>query len=414
MVFTPQPAPAPPKRRAPLIASLVAVVAIVGGGAVTYVALSDSSDSGAASPKEAIQNVVKDLENSDFVGVLDDLVPGERDALANPIREDIQQLKDLHVLADNADPSKLTGITFTANNLTYGANPDVVNDHVQIVQLTGGTVDITGDTSKVPFSDQFRSTANIDDAKSTTHLNIADHGPVRIATVEVGGRWYPSIFYTAADSAANHRVPSADEAVPALGSASAEDAVRDELHALLTGDLQGALAHISPSELGAVHDYGGMLLDEVPSWSDTGVKITDLDLTTSPLSGGATRVGLEKVSLSKGGDTITVSIDGPCATVTVSGETEKFCAADAARLVGRFLGEFGCRFGSTDCTDQLTGPQETALTHLFTGFTKLGIATTQTDGTWYVNPIRSSIDVYGTLLSGLQGNDLLELLKLGR
>jgi hypothetical protein len=425
--FTPQPAPPPAKRRAPLIASLVAVVALVGGGAITYVALSDSSDSGAASPKEAVQKVVTDLENSDFVGVLDDLAPGERDALANPIREDVQQLKDLHVLNDKADPSNVAGITFRAHDLSYAAKPIVVNDHVQIVQLTGGTVDITGDTAKLPFSDQFRSAAHVRDKTSTQHLNIASGGPVRIATVKVDGRWYPSIFYTAADSAAGHRLPSRADSIPALGSASAEDAVRDELDALLAGDVRTALAHVSPSELGAVHDYGGMLLDQVPSWSDTNVKITQLDLTTSSLSGGATRVGLKKLSLRKDGDEITIAIDGSCASVTVKGETQKFCASDAAKLATGFLafgetcsgGGFQSSDGSSGSSESCSGPklspaQKTALSDLFASFTKLGFATTQTDGKWYINPVRSTVDLYGTLLGGLKGNDLFALATLGR
>ncbi len=382
-------------------------MAIVGGGAITYVALSDSSDSGAASPKDAVQSVVTDLENSDFVGLLDDLAPGERDALASPVREDVQQLKDLHVLNDSADPSKVAGIDIHVQNLTYGAKPIVINDHVQIVQLTGGTIDLTGDTSKIPFTDQFRSTAHVRDRTSTEHVNIADNGPVRIATVKVGGRWYPSIFYTAADAAAGHHVPSAGDAIPAIGSASAEDAVRDTVEALVSGDVRTALGHVSPSELGAVHDYGGMLLDQVPDWSDTGVKINQLDLTTSALSGGATRVGLKKLTLSKDGDEITVAIDGTCASITVQGQTQKFCASDAARLAGGFLGEFG------DSNPSLTSGQKTALTDLFTGFTKLGIATTQTDGKWYVNPVRSGVDLYGTLLGGLKGNDLFELARLG-
>jgi hypothetical protein len=37
---------------------------------------------------------------------------------------------------------------------------------------------------------------------------------------------------------------------------------------------------------------------------------------------------------------------------------------------------------------------------------------TSTDGQWYVNPVRSYLDLSNTLLEPLQGNDLLVLIKL--
>src|SRR5690349_21007731 len=68
------PEPARP-HRGRLIASIVAVVAIAGGGVATYVAVNDSSDRGAASPREAVEKIVDDINKSDLLGVLDDLVP---------------------------------------------------------------------------------------------------------------------------------------------------------------------------------------------------------------------------------------------------------------------------------------------------------------------------------------------------
>ena len=60
------------------------MVVLAGGGAATYVAFA-AGDSGAGSPKAAVQKVIGDLENSDLVGVLDDLAPGERAALSGPL-----------------------------------------------------------------------------------------------------------------------------------------------------------------------------------------------------------------------------------------------------------------------------------------------------------------------------------------
>ena len=134
-------------------------MAVVVGGAVTYQAVSDKNTTGAASPKAAVQTIITDLNNSDLIGVLDDLAPGERAALANPAWTPINDLKRLHVLQQTADPSSVSGVQFKAQDLTFASQTITVNDHVQIVQLTGGTITIGSDLTKVPFTGDFLKAA---------------------------------------------------------------------------------------------------------------------------------------------------------------------------------------------------------------------------------------------------------------
>ena len=250
--------PQPPRSRGrgKLIASAAVVVALAAGGVATYVAMSDTNSNGASSPRDAVQTIVSDLNKSDLVGVLDDLAPGERDALVNPVLEDIKQLKRLQVLKPNADPNNVSGVKFNAQGLTFADQTVTINDRVQIVQLTGGTLDVSSDAAKIPFTRDFLDAAfphGLPTASNQTqHIDIAqavrdnNNQPIRIATQKSGGKWYPSIFYTIADGAAGHEVPTAADAVPAVGGSSPQDVVTKMVNALAQSDYTTAIKLLSP------------------------------------------------------------------------------------------------------------------------------------------------------------------------
>jgi hypothetical protein len=413
------PAAAAPKRgRGRLIAAVVAVVALAVGGVATYVAISDKNSNGAASPTAAVQSVFTDLNNSDLVGFVNDLAPGERTALVNPMLDSITQLKRLHVLKDSADPNSVSGVQFSATGLTYDPKTITVNDHVAIVQLTGGTLTVGSNFSRIPFTSDFVSAAFPNGAPSsaskTTTVSISQKvaqqgSPIRLAAEKVGGRWYPSLFYTVADNAAhaaNKAVTPADY-IPAVGASSPTDAVRGMVNAAVAGDLAGVIKLISPDELPALHDYGNLLLANAHTGSGlSGVTINQLDLSATPISGGGQRVTLTKVVISKSGSTISVELANGCVRATVSGATKNFCANDIVDQVVSLISGFG---GSAP---QLTAAQRTAFADLFTGLTKVGVDVGQSGGKWYITPVRSYLDLTDSILSGLQGNDILELAKL--
>jgi hypothetical protein len=406
----------PPKRHGKLIAATAAVIVLAGGGIATYVAVSDSSGGeGAASPRAAVTSIVDDLNNSDLLGALDDLAPGERDALAQPVRDEIAQLKRLKVLSGNADASHLAGFTFKARNLTFAKSTTKINDHVQIVNLTGGTLDVGSDAAKFPFSSEFLRAAFPHglptSGRQTQHVDLGqvvqqqrDGRPIRIATQRVGDKWYPSIFYTVADKIAENTVPAASDAIPAKGAGSPEQAVKDEVNALLQGNLTRAIELVSPNELGALHDYGGLLLHSAGSTPPVNVTIQTLDLTTTKISRGV-RVGLKKLVLrNPSGDQISIAINGTCADVGAGGQTQHICADQlVSRLQGLLRGFTGAAAPSAATTQ--------ALSRALTGLTKIGVDTSQTNGQWYVNPVRSVLDVSNSVLGALQDNDVINLIE---
>src|SRR5207248_2584092 len=114
------------------------------------------------------------------------------------------------------------------SGLTYGSDIEI-NDHVQVVQITGGTVHVDTDLSKLPLSDEFLKTIGLTHGISGSHSETVDiarqvranHGEtIRVATEKVGGRWYPSLLYTIAYYAVDASglpQPTAKDAVPATG-----------------------------------------------------------------------------------------------------------------------------------------------------------------------------------------------------
>jgi hypothetical protein len=175
--------------------------------------------------------------------------------------------------------------------------------------------------------------------------------------------------------------------------------VRGFITALLNADVERAGELLSPEELSVVHDYGKLILDRV-HYSPTGVKVRSVEFADEKGSDG-TRVRIKSAEVqTSDGDTIKASVDGDCATVTVQGKTQRMCSSNLIEQLGGFGGS-------------LTAAQRTALSHLVSGITKAtGIETSQVGGKWYVNPLRSYFTLFNALLSGLQGDDAKELLKL--
>jgi len=409
-----QPPPAAPRGRGRALAAAAGAVVLIGGGVTTYVALSSGDGGGAASPRAAVQKLVTDLDNSDLVGLLDDLSPAERTAVSGPIKDALDSLKRNDILKPDADLSNVPGVTAKATNLTYAADTVTINDHVQIVQVTGGTITVSGTATKLPFTKDFIDTVSPEGvpSRTSTHtINLADTvrstgRPIRVAAVKSGGRWYPSLLYSIADNVttrAGIAPPTAADYIPADGASSPDAALRSFVDALLQADVRRAVELLSPDELGVVHDYGTEITDRL-SYSKPGVHVEDLTLKDKPVAGG-TGVEIKQVRLKvDGGGELSVTVDDHCLTMASAGRTKTLCTDTFADLISQESGT------------QLTARERTALGHLFNGLFRSGttIVTTQSGGRWYLNPLQTYAGSLAGLLDGLRGDDAKVLLKLIR
>jgi hypothetical protein len=397
--------------RGKLVAAAAAVVVVIGGGVATYAAVSSSSAAGSGDPKSAVNSLVGDLNNSDLIGLLDDLPPGERDAISKPVQNTVESLKRNDVLRPDANLSKVGGLSVNAANLTFAAQTIDINDHVSVVQLTSGTLTVNADLAKAPFTSDFlhavapagltssnRTASTVDIAQVVQETGK----PLRIATQKVGGRWYPSLLYTIADNATTSsglRAPSPADRIPAVGGSSPDDAVKSFITALLAGNVERAGELLSPDELAVIHDYGKLILDRA-HYSPPRIQLKSIAFSDQPSASG-TRVTLRSIDvIEPGGAETKASTDGACTTLTMQGQTKRLCPRDLIDMFGPF-------------TSSLTPAQRTAVTDLLSGLLKAnGLETTQIDGKWYLNPVRSYLNIANALLSGLKGNDAKELLGL--
>jgi hypothetical protein len=411
------PLPKPPtrRRRGALIAA-VAAVAVIGGGAATVVAVSDSQSGfkGAASPRAAVNSLVDDLNQADVLGILDHLVPAERSALVGPLTEQISQAKRLHILNGSADPSRLSGVNVTAKGITYDQPADdVVNDHVRVVKVVGGTISINADLGKVPFTKAFLSEVFPggvvpSTAKSAGTVDIAEqareNGPLRIATQKVGGRWYPSLLYTFADAAvrdAGVDNPTAADYVAPKGAPTPEEAVKQAIVAISTQDYRRLIELAAPDELQVVHDYGGVILANSHRGAAPPFTVKDLQLTSRKVS-GATRVTLKSVTVGVEGHRTTVTVSGECLEITYDGDHRKLCADQVVNGLN----------GGPLRNKPLTPAESAALGRLVAGVISSGWDVTSSEGQWYVAGLRSYLDGINALLELLHDDDLLVLLNL--
>jgi hypothetical protein len=404
--------PAPKKRgRGPIIGAVAAVVVIALGVAATFFVLNRSSkdQAGQDNPTQAATNLVNSLSQGDVLGVLESLTPAESALLVDFNAKTTQRLKELKVYKEDADPNMLHGAAVEATNLEYDEKgAEKVNDHLTITKLVGGTVSLHSDVNELPLTEEFMNAAFPDgvnseatDEKVDIAQVVEESGePIRIATVKVDGKWYPSLFYTVADYALLEKGAEwPSESIPNNGAASADDAVKEMVQAAVNSDLERVIELLPPDEMGALHDAGPVLLQEVDAPAPAQVEITKLETESTDAETGGKKVMLKEIEVTVEGQTYRVAKDGDCYTAEGEGESDQLCADDVAKEIGG---------------GQMEPGVAQALSHLASGMIKnTGVVATEFDGKWYVSPLRTYSELGLTALSDLTPEDVIALVQAG-
>ncbi|MGX7829738.1 flagellar basal body protein FliL [Actinokineospora sp. 24-640] len=406
--------PEPPKkkRNGLIIGVVAAVIAVSAGvGATLWLVNRDSVQAGSDSPTTAATNLVNAIGQGDVAGLLTGLAPAERDLMSTLNSETTKELVRLEVYKPNVDPNKITGFEMKTEGLTFDdAAAEKVNDRITITKLVGGTVTITSDMSQLPYTEEFIDAAfprGMDARPQTETVDIAkeiakNNGePIRIATVNVDGEWYPSLFYTLADYAlAEEKLEWPAQAIPANGAASPGEAVRELADAALAADLERVIELLPPDEMGVLHDVGPVLVEQAGRLDPAPARIVNLVTETTDVENG-TKVLLKELEVEAEGETFKITKDGECYAAEAQGERQQICADELAGQIG---GEGG-----------MDPKVERALTGLVKGMmANTGIVTVEVDGKWYVSPIRSLTDVMVTALQSLEAEDIRALLEMAK
>ncbi len=407
-----QPTPPRKKRTGLIVGVVVAVVLVAGGGIGTWLAFDHAAGAGSASPQDAATKLLADVGNDDVLGIVNDLPPAEASLLRDTIQGTTDQLKRLQVIKPDANPQAATGVTVHTSGITFDtAGAERVNDHLTITKLVSGTITVGQGLKNNSFTDSFLHSAfphGVPGSQTQT-LNIADAvkrlgHPIRIATVDVNGRWYPSLFYSIADEglqATQKAWPS--ESIPAVGASSADDAVQQFAQAIANTDARGIIERTAPDEMAALHDVGQALVDASSGGGRHEIKIESMRFADRPVAGGTDTVLTGMTLTPGGGDQITLTASGGCYAMQdrATGDNHRFCASDLTK--------------SLDRSDHVLPPALTKLIQdMVSGMMNkgVGVVATQVGGQWYVSPGRTisqlMLDMYGTITP----QDLANVMKL--
>src|SRR5699024_8080508 len=122
-----------------VVAAVVAVVALVGGGG-TWFAVSQLQSSGADSPTAAAEMLVSSVEDGDLVGALETLPPAEAELVVDTVKNYTSELGRLGLFESGTDADRLgDSVKVELSNLSFDESAqEQINDHLTIVPLTEG------------------------------------------------------------------------------------------------------------------------------------------------------------------------------------------------------------------------------------------------------------------------------------
>ncbi|QGG94980.1 DUF2510 domain-containing protein [Actinomarinicola tropica] len=397
---TPADAPASPAEPAPLatdaapdggggrrklLGGVAAAVLVVAAGAFAVTQLA-SADGGADSPEAAVSGLFDSMADEDLVGMAEIVLPGERRTFVDPMLEGVDHLRRWGVLDESLDTSDVGGIDLEVEDLelrTEEAAEDVVN------VFASGTMVASLQGEELPVGSLLEERALEGEDMSELDSEPAREGfeDVMITAVREDGRWYVSGTYTIAEAAradAGVQLPPPDEAVQPIGADSPEEAVDGLMASIADLDLEGMIARLHPDEASALQRYAPMFLDEGQAAIDEMVAEAGLDIEIEDLDydiverDGFAVVTAATFSLraTADGEEVSMSFDGDCTVITVDGETEEVCTADAPE-------------SSIDLTDTPIGDVQAMLDEM----DEVGLVVAEGPGGWYVAPVRSYSEV---------------------
>jgi hypothetical protein len=383
--------------------SLAAVAAVVlaGAGAGASVALSGSTKNGAATPAAAVTAMLGALGDGDFLAVLDDLAPGERNALEPGLESIFSQLKRLDVLSSDANLANISGISVHFSGLQTVT--DQLTPEVAAVRVTGGTATSTVDPSQLPLSAWLQSLVGIaTSGKATTRTSPAGGpGSGVVGTVEVGGSWYVSIGYSIALNALagspQGEAPPATS-LQAAGASSPEGAVQAIFTSLSNLDLSALLADLPPDEMAALYAYAPDWLPKAQAALNSvkgkvSTSFGNLSFSTKALGQGALVEVNPGLTFSVVASGASITYANGCATENVLGSLRKVCQGANNPYLSKLL-------------SALPPPVSAIVKRLSSAHPETGFVTVEEGGRWFVSPTRTALQAVVAVMQELKSSDL--------
>ncbi|MGH2794055.1 MAG: hypothetical protein ACRDKG_07090 [Actinomycetota bacterium] len=383
--------PGPKRRPAAYLAVLIGLVAMA-GGAVFFARSLGSVEGGADTPVAAVQRLFDALGNEDALGMLETLLPSERDSLSGPIQDVTRELGRLGILSEDVDLGSIQGIELDFSGLTFSAK-DVASG-VSVVTLDAGSSTYTVDPARSPLGDFVRGLmpeeAN-EVIKGSDDLSDED---IAIATIKEGDKWFVSLWYSVAEGARTSLgapVPPFGNGIVARGEATPEAAVEAFIRSAVLLEVRRLIELTPPEEARALHDYAPLFIDAAESGAREARKHYSAEVSVLKLAGSQTgdraivKVDELEFSFSIPELGIAAEYDGQC--VTIRGG-DFFGSDTPQRQCGTGLGAI-----PVPGFPQLQQPE-------------IGFVAVREGGEWFVSPTATIFDGLIATLKGLDRNAL--------
>ena len=396
----------PPSKRSrgKMVGAVVGVVAIAAAGTFAFTQLrSNDSSGGASSPEEVGTDMTTALDNEDILGVVDLLVPGERETFRQPMIDLVEELKRLEITDETADLGKVGGFDISIDNVEVDARATNVDD-VQLLNVTAdASVSVNGD--ELPIGDFIIESVfggdrpDIDDETTDGELDVT------FATVEREGRWYVSLFYTAANSIyGGADIP--EEGIAAVGADSPEGALDNLVGYTSNLDIENMIASLNPNEAEVLQRYAPLFLDGVQEALDSvdiAWEITDVEYSVDG-SGDRRQVGIDGFHFEAQveGETVEFDwVDGCLVGTTPQGEFDSCTALDDSgdSTLNDYLDDAG--MGDGGVRQLIEDVRDT-----FSDLAVNGVVVDKVDGSWYVSPIGTGAETFLSVLRAVDRDDI--------
>jgi hypothetical protein len=397
-----------------VIAAGVGAVVVLGAAVFGAVQLVGGDDQGgAATPDEAGLALLTAFENEDVLGMIDILLPGERETLRDPATELTEELRRLEVLSDEADLGAVSGVDVVLDDESVRATPTNVDDIVNLEISATGSATVDGE--QLPIGDLILDTADVDvselDADSSTDGGVDDL-TFQLTAVEDDGRWYLSLFHTVAETIraeADEPVDIPAEGITPTGGDSPEDALDAFVDGVERLDLETVIATLNPDEFQALQRYAPTFLDDAQQELDravaeAGVEVTIADPEYTVSGSGDTRsmsIDYFRVDVTSDEESATVELEDGCWTVTSAGEEVNTCElAEATPTLDEV-------FEDSESVRALL----TTLEEAFADYENPGFIVKRVDGQWFLSPFATGSEQWLDALRALDREELEEIIE---
>ena len=401
-----------------LVALAACAVVAVGLAAIFAVQQFGGGAAGGAETPEALADeMLGAMEGEDVLGLVDLMLPGERESLGEPMIDTVAELQRLEILSSDLDLGSLDGFDIMIEQHTTEVEQLGVDDIVMLHMSADATVTVDGDA--IPMGAVITDRLSEDDIDQMRGSSVTESEllEMSMAAVEHDGAWYLSLWYTAAEAARAEAevgdIPA--DGIGAVGADSPEGVVDLFAEHVAALDIRGIVQLLDPAEAEALQRYAPLFLGEAERVADeidgVEIRVTDTEVRVEG-EGPARTLFIDGFTVDADieGTSITVAIDGDCVRVEYADE---FGGSDSF--------EQCVTSGDTSTMEDMSGIEVapsvdafvTAFTEAFSDMEAVGLEVRERDGQWYISPIATGSEAMLAVLRALDRDELDELIDLG-